>query len=156
MRAVLILLATLVFISGVSGFNAGEVEESALSGFKQILDLWRSENYDGLYARLTHPPNRGWDYFASRIVYASRIPACCWEQLQKVTSVATGPDQAVINATVGMEVEGVGTRFVTRDFVLKRIDGEWKLPMQDILYLSDYNQQRIPRKIYEREIGHSF
>jgi hypothetical protein len=146
----LFIISTLLFICGAAAFNPGEVEESALTGFKEILDLWRSENYEGLYARLSHAPDKGWDYFAGRIVYASRIPACCWEQLQNVESEARGPDRVVINATLGMEEEGVGTRFVTRGFVLKRIDGEWKLPMMDILDLSRYNLQRFPRKIYER------
>jgi hypothetical protein len=49
-------------------------------------------------------------------------------------------------------VEGVGTRFVARDFTLHRSNGVWKLPMEIILDLADYNLQRIPRKIYERRI----
>ena len=134
------------------GFSTAEVEESAQQGFKQILDLWRMEDYEELYTRLTHPPEQGWDYFASRIVYASRIPACCWEQLQQVKTTAIGMDSAVVSAKVGLEVEGVGTRFETRDFHMERIGDVWMLPMRDILDLSRYNLQRIPRKIYERPL----
>jgi hypothetical protein len=150
-RYLLAFLLLPIFLSGAAGFNAPQVEESALSGFKELLDDWRSEDYEGLYARLKHPPEQGWDYFAGRIVHASRIPACCWEQLQKVRTEAAGPDRVVIYATLGLEEEGVGTRFVTRAFVLERIDGVWKAPMGDILELSRYNLQRVPRKIYERE-----
>jgi hypothetical protein len=146
----IIVISFFVF-SAVTGFCSEGVEENARLGFEQILDLWRAENYEGLYMRLTHPPEQGWDYFAGRIVYASRIPACCWEKLQEMKLMVTGKDSAIINAKVGLEVEGVGTRFVTRDFAMHRIDGIWRLPMRDILDLSQYNLQRIPRKIYERE-----
>lgn len=154
MRAKLLLASAILAIClcGASTYNQSEMEESALNGFKQILTLWRAENYEGLYARLTHPPEQGWDYFAGRIVHASRLPACCWEQLQKVKAEATGPERVVINARLGLEEEGVGTRFETRDFVLERFDGVWKLPMRDVLDLSRYNFQRIPRKIYERPL----
>ena len=145
----LIVLSFFVF-TAVTGFCGEATEENARQGFEQILDLWRAENYEGLYMRLTHPPEQGWDYFAGRIVYASRIPACCWEKLQEVKLTIIGKDRVTINAKVGMEVEGVGTRFVTRDFVMQRSDGIWKLPMRDILDLSQYNLQRIPRQIYER------
>ena len=148
------LLASIVLsfflFTTVTGFCGESTEENARQGFEQILDLWRAENYEGLYMRLTHPPEQGWDYFAGRIVYASRIPACCWEKLQEVKLTIIGKDRVTINAMVGMEVEGVGTRFVTRDFVMQRSGGIWKLPIRDILDLSQYNLQRIPRQIYER------
>jgi len=144
-----IVLSFFLFIP-VTGFCAETTGENARQGFEQILDLWRAENYEGLYTRLTHSPEQGWDYFAGRIVYASRIPACCWEKLQEVKLTVIGKDRVTINAKVGMEVEGVGTRFVMRDFVMQYSDGIWKLPMRDILDLSQYNLQRIPRQIYER------
>ncbi|HEX9022915.1 MAG TPA: hypothetical protein VF799_03655 [Geobacteraceae bacterium] len=130
--------------------GAGSAEEEARQAFLQILDLWRAEQYEALFSRLSHPPEQGWDYFAGRIVYASRIPACCWEMLQDVQVTVLGPDEVGIHAKVGLEIEGVGTRFVTRDFVLRRVDGIWKLPMRDVLDLSRYDLQRIPRQIYER------
>jgi hypothetical protein len=40
---------------------------------------------------------------------------------------------------------------VAGDFHLRRKGGIWKLPLQVVLDLSDYNPQRIPRKIYERQ-----
>lgn len=131
-------------------FTAHQVTTEARIAFEQILDLWRAEDLEQLYGRLDHPVAWGWDYFAERMVYASRVPACCWEKLQDVSVAARDADHVVINATVGFEVEGVGTRFVTRDFHLRRIDGIWKLPMKDVLTLSEYNFQRIPRKIYRR------
>jgi hypothetical protein len=151
LRSIFVALILVTSICCAAGFNPSDVEESALHGFEKILDLWRAEDYEGLFAHLTHPPEDDWNYFAGRIVYASRIPACCWEQLQNIKLHAAGKDKVVINARLGLEEEGVGTRFVTRDFVLTLVDGVWRMPMRDVLDLSKYNLQRIPRKIYEIE-----
>lgn len=154
MRAVaaaLILVGILYAAGPEAAYNSAQVAAEAQAGFTEILALWRNEQYAALYARLDHPADRGWDYFASRIVYAARVPACCWEQLQDVKVTVLSADRVVINARVGFEVEGVGTRFVTRDFRLRRSDGVWKLPLDDVLALSEYSYQRIPREIYERQ-----
>jgi hypothetical protein len=132
--------------------SGGNAAAEAEQGFKEILELWRAENYEGLFTRLEHPVDKGWGYFAQRIVYASRIPACCWEMLQDVKVAVRDAGNVVINARVGFEVEGIGTRFAVRDFTLHRSGGVWMLPMQVVLDLADYNIQRIPRKVYERPI----
>ncbi len=144
------VVLSLLLGGGAAGFDSGDVTAEARRGFEEILDLWRAEDFEGLYGRLEHPPDRGWEYFAQRIVYASRVPACCWEKLQDITTTAIDENRVVITARVGFEVEGVGTRFVTRDFYLRRSGGTWKLPMGVVLDLSEYNMHRIPRKIYER------
>ena len=146
---ILLLSLAAVPAPAVSGSGAGA---EARRGFEQILDLWRAENYEGLYARLEHPPDKGWEYFAQRIVYASRLPACCWEKLQEVKTAEIDADTVIINARVGFEAEGVGTRFVVREFTLRRSGGVWRLPMQVILDLADCNFQRIPRKVYDRRL----
>ncbi|HEY6837783.1 MAG TPA: hypothetical protein VI389_03490 [Geobacteraceae bacterium] len=146
--AVLLLLVCCPVVAGDGGSAAVE----ARGALEQILDLWRLEDYEGLYARLEHPPDRGWDYFAGRIVYASRLPACCWDKFQDVKTTVVDADTVIISARVGLELEGVGTRFVVRDFRLHRTSHVWKVPMDVILDLADYNFQRIPRKIYERRL----
>ena len=144
-----LLLLFLVSGSAVAD-SRGLIAAEAQQGFKEILELWRAENYEGLFTRLEPPPDKGWLYFAQRIVYGARIPACCWEMLQDVTVTVLDPDKVMISARVGFEVEGVGTRFVVRDFRLHRSGGLWKLPQQVVLDLADYSFQRIPRKVYER------
>ena len=124
----------------------------AQQGFREILELWRAENYESLFTRLEYPPDKGWPYFAQRIVYGSRVPACCWEMLQDVKTTVVDADNVIIRARLGFEVEGIGTRFVVRNFPLHRNNGVWKLPLQIVLELSDYNFQRIPRRVYERPI----
>lgn len=145
----LVLLLLLAF-DQAAAFSPHQATTEARIAFEQILDLWRGEELERLYARLDDPTEKGWDYFAERMVYASRVPACCWEKLQNVSISARNADHVVISARVGFEVEGVGTRFVTRDFHLLRINGIWKLPMDDVLDLSAYNFQRIPRRIFQR------
>lgn len=148
----LVICLALLMCGGIAAAERSEqVGESARQGFAEILDLWRSEDYGRLYARLEHPQDMGWDYFAARIVYGSRVPACCWEQLQDVQTTVLGPDRVLIHAKVGFEIEGIGTRFVTRAFPLHREGGVWKLPLQLVLELSDINMQRVPREIYERQ-----
>lgn len=144
------LVFLLIQSSGAADFRSHEVAETARYGFEEILDLWRGEEFERLFSRLDDRTGKGWGYFAGRMVYASRVPACCWEKLQDVTVTVITADEAVVRARVGFEVEGVGTRFVTRDFSLRRIGGVWTLPLDDVLELSDYNLQRIPRRVYER------
>ncbi len=99
--AVLLLLVSCPVVAGDGGSAAVE----ARGALEQILDLWRVEDYEGLYARLEHPPDRGWDYFAQRIVYASRLPACCWEKLQEVKTAVVDADTVIISARVGLDLD---------------------------------------------------
>lgn len=144
----LLFLVSVPFTAHCAGDAAAEAEQ----GFREILELWRAENYEGLYDRLEYPPGRGWSYFAERIVYASRVPACCWEMLQEVRGTVRDAATVTLHARVGFEVEGVGTRFVTREFTLHRSAGVWRLSLDVVLDLAEYNIQRVPRKVYERQI----
>jgi hypothetical protein len=152
-RALRYAILGLLLAVGQAGAYDATVAAQAQRGFEEILDLWRAEDYEGLFARLDHPVQEGWPYFAQRIVYGSRIPACCWEKLQDVKVRVADADSVVVSARVGFEVEGVGTRFVVGDFPLRRRAGVWRLPMQVVLDLSEYNLQRIPRRVYVRPPG---
>ena len=127
-----------------------EVREDARRGFEEILDLWRAEEFDRLYERVIPGNGLGREYFVERLVYASRIPTCCWEKIQDVSVTYLDDQRVSLTARVGLEVEGVGTRFVTRTFYLVWVSGVWKVPMADILSLAEPNMQRVPRKIYEK------
>jgi hypothetical protein len=131
-----LIVISFILLTAVTGYCSEAIEEQARQSFEQILDLWRAEDYAGLYTRLTRPDDLGWAYYASRIIRHSKKPACCWEKLQDVDSTVIGKECVIINAKVGIEAKGAGTRFVTRKFTMSYIDGIWKLPMQDILDLS--------------------
>ena len=134
-RVIMVVMLVLAVGTGGTAWGAtpyrsdADLQSEVKRGVEEILDLWRVENYEGLFARLDRPASQGWSYFAQRIVYGSRLPACCWEKLQDVKVRVIDADHVVISARVGFEVEGVGTRFVERDFPLHRSDGVWRLPM---------------------------
>ena len=155
----LILLLSLVLITCVSSTGSWaddsfrhqqEVLGEARQGFEQILDLWRQEQYNALYDRLVPAPGSSRWNFIDQLNHSGRRPACCWEKLQEVTSDYLDDTSVLITARLGIEVEGFGTRFVTRTFRLVKKRGIWKLPETDIISLAEPNMQRIPREILIR------
>jgi len=127
-----------------------QILDEARYGFEQILDLWRQEQYDALYDRLVpEPGSERWN-FIDQLNHSGRRPACCWEKLQDVTLDYLDDATVLLSARLGIEVEGFGTRFVTRSFRLVKECGIWRLPEGDIISLAEPNMQRIPREILNR------
>ncbi len=127
-----------------------QVKAEALRGFEEILDFWRGDNYEALYSRLVHSPGSDPWKFADQLNHSGRRPACCWEKLQDVTVNFVDRGRVEIFARLGIEVEGVGTRFVTRSFSLVKQGGVWRLPEADVISLAEPNMQRIPREYLYR------
>jgi hypothetical protein len=127
-----------------------QVKAEARRGFEEILDLWRGESYDALYYRLVHSSRSNFGAFADQMNHSGRKPACCWEKLQDVSVTYISRTQAGLSARLGIEVEGVGTRFVTRTFTLVKDGGVWKIPESDVISLAEPNMQRIPKEILYR------
>lgn len=124
-----------------------QVMDEARRGFEEILDLWRDERYAELYDRLIPTPGSDRWRFEEQLNYSGRRPACCWEKLQDVSITFIDERSVSLHARLGIEVEGVGTRFVTRSFHLEQQRGVWKLPEADVISLAEPNMQRIPREI---------
>jgi len=127
-----------------------QITGEARQGFERILDLWRQEQFEALYDHLVSEPGSERWYFVNQLNYSARRPACCWEQLQDVAVVYLDDSTVLLTAKLGIEVEGFGTRFVTRSFRLVKQAGVWRLPAADILSLAEPNMQRIPREILNR------
>ena len=157
MKYILVAILTLVTCHCFAGTWADDSQRrqqqitgEARQGFEQILDLWRQEQFDELYDHLVSDPGSDrWD-FVNQLNYSARRPACCWEKLQDVAVVYLDNTTVLLTAKLGIEVEGFGTRFVTRTFRLMKEAGVWKLPQTDILSLAEPNMQRIPREILNR------
>jgi hypothetical protein len=132
------------------GGNREQVAVEARRGFEEILDLWRDDRWDELYDRLIPSHGSGKYAFVDQLNHSARRPACCWEKIQEGSVTFIDPHTASITARLGIEVEGVGTRFVTRTFRLVKEGGVWKLPEADIITLAEPNMQRIPKYIIER------
>ncbi len=155
----LILLVSIALAAGLisagswaanAAVGRSQVEAEALRGFEEVLELWRGENYDELYYRLI--PSAGSDIwkFVDLMNHSGRKPACCWEKMQDVKLTYVDQKRVGITAKMGIEVEGVGTRFVTRTFSIVEEEGVWKIPEADIISLAEPNMQRIPREFLER------
>lgn len=148
------MLAGWTMVGGAWAADPNMVREQAkaeaLRGFEEILDLWRGDNYDALYARLVHSPGSDAWKFADQLNHSGRRPACCWEKLQDVTVTVVDQGRVDIFARLGIEVEGVGTRFVTRTFSLVKQGGVWRLPEADVITLAEPNMQRIPKEYLYR------
>jgi hypothetical protein len=129
-----------------------QVKAEAQRGFEEILDLWRAERFDELYDRLV--PAGGSDrwQFVDQLNHSARRPACCWEKIQDVSVVYLADDSVLLTARLGIEVEGFGTRFVTRSLRLVKETGVWKIAEHEIIALAEPNMQRIPREILERPL----
>ncbi|MDD2335942.1 MAG: hypothetical protein PHD01_05120 [Geobacteraceae bacterium] len=129
-----------------------QITNEARHGFEEILDLWRAWSYDDLYARVVPAPGSDQWNFVDQLNHSGRCPSCCWEKMQDVTIVYLDDSTVLLTARLGIEVEGVGIRFVTRTFRLVKQFGIWKLPEVDIISLAEPNMQRIPREILERPL----
>lgn len=127
-----------------------QLKAEARRGFEEILDLWRGESYEALYYRLIHSSGSDIMKFADQMNHSGRKPACCWEKLQDVTGAYVDGRRVDLSARLGIEVEGVGTRFVTRTFSLVKEGGVWKISEADVISLAEPNMQRIPRDIIYR------
>lgn len=127
-----------------------QVMDDARRGFEELLDLWRGESYEALYHRLVHSSGSDIMKFADQMNHSGRKPACCWEKLQDVSTTYVDGSRVDLSARLGIEVEGVGTRFVTRTFSLVKEGGVWKIPEADVIFLAEPNMQRIPREIIYR------
>lgn len=154
-----LLVATLALIACLCSTGAWaddaqlrqqQITGEARQGFERILDLWRQEQFEALYEHLISEPGSERWYFVNQLNYSARRPACCWEQLQDVAVVYLDDSTVLLTAKLGIEVEGFGTRFVTRSFRLVKQAGVWRLPAADILSLAEPNMQRIPREILNR------
>ncbi|MEA5112791.1 MAG: hypothetical protein VB050_02090 [Geobacteraceae bacterium] len=127
-----------------------QVKAEARRGFEEILDLWSDESYEALYHRLIHLSRSDFSNFADQMNHSGRKPACCWERLQDISVTFISQSQVALSAKVGIEVEGMGTRFVTRTFKLVKEEGVWKIPEADVISIAEPNMQRIPKEIFYR------
>ncbi len=159
MKALVFAALVLALLFPAAGSWAGDtnaareqVKAEAQRGLEEILDLWRAERFDELYARLL--PAAGSDrwHFLDQLNHSARRPACCWEKIQDVSVVYLDAHSVLHTARLGIEVEGFGTRFVTRSIRLVREQGIWKIAEAEIIALAEPNMQRIPREILERPL----
>jgi hypothetical protein len=116
-------------------------EREVLRDFEQILDLWRSGNYDLLFER-TGDGRDGKEAFARKLAAAPRRPACCWEKMQEVSVSLSGERAALVRARLGFEGNVSGTEFVTRGVKLKKERGVWTISQSELFSLAEVSKKR--------------
>ena len=139
--------------AGPPEISEQQLAAAAQQGLSEILDLWRDENFELLYTRTI--PSGSYDkyYFLDRMVNSIRRPACCWEKMQDVRASYVSRERVTLIARVGMEMDGAGVKFFTKNFDLIRIDGVWKIPMGEILSLAEaVGYRAFPREIIEKPL----
>lgn len=147
------IFAPLSAFAGSSRLTDAEIMAAAQQGFSEILDLWRDENFELLYTRTI--PSGSYDkyYFLDRMVNSIRRPACCWEKMQDVRASYVSRERVTLIARVGMEMDGAGVKFFTKNFDLIRVDGVWKIPMGEILSFAEaVGYRAFPREIIEKPL----
>lgn len=159
MKALMVAVLVFVLLVPAAGSRGGgpiaaceQVKGEAKRGFEEILDLWRDRSYDALYERILPAAGSDKRYFVEQLNHSARRPACCWEKIQDVSLVCLDDNAVLLTARLGIEVEGFGTRFVTRSVRLVREQGVWKVAEAEIVALAEPNMQRIPTEIFGRPL----
>ena len=111
-----------------------EIAAQVERDFAAALDLWRDGRFEDLYERLS-PTSLTRERFVRTLSECSRRPACCWDKLQEVRVKVVGPEDATLQARVGLETAGA-TEYATRSFRLANDGGTWKIPAADVLSLA--------------------
>jgi len=146
-RLVLMLLLFAVFCSvchareKTSFVGDHEIRAEAERGFAEIMELWHSGNYDGLYSRTISRGSMTRKAFAGRLAAAPFRPACCWKQVQDVRTTVKNDDNVTLWAKVGLEGGG-DTQYRVRAFKLRNVDGVWRISRADILSLSSAKKKK--------------
>ena len=61
-------------------------------------------------------------------------PTCCWGQIRAATVHLVSPEEALVEATLGVDVKTLGTTVErTVLFYLRRKEGEWRVALQDFM-----------------------
>jgi hypothetical protein len=115
--------------------SASQLAQEARRDFELTLDLWRDGRYEELYRR-SRGDKESRESLVGRLAEAEYRPACCWEKLQNVEVSVKGEASALLHGTVGLEGDGSGTVYRTRQFRLAKEDGVWKVQRSDLASLA--------------------
>jgi hypothetical protein len=112
--------------------EAAPVEEA----FRQAVQLWAQGQFDALWARglLESRYQVSKDAFMQWMWHQVVTPTCCWGQIRAVTVHLLSPEEALVEATLGVDVKTLGTTVErTVLFHLRREEGEWRVALEDFM-----------------------
>jgi hypothetical protein len=104
--------------------------------FREAVQLWADEQFEALWEHGL----RASRYRVSQETFVRAMrhrvvkPTCCWDQLRAVWVHLHAPDEAFVEAQVGIDVKTLGTTVVRRMLVsLRQEEGVWRVTLEDFL-----------------------
>jgi hypothetical protein len=104
--------------------------------FRQAVQLWAKGQFDALWTRGLLESR----YHVSREAFIrwmrQRVitPTCCWGQIRAAMVHLLSPEDALVEATLGVDVKTLGTTVErTTLFHLRREEGEWRVALEDFM-----------------------
>ena len=112
--------------------EAASVEEA----FREAVQLWAKRQFDALWARglLASRYQVSKEAFIRWMRQRVVTPTCCWGQIRAATVHLLSPDEALVEATLGVDLKTLGTTVErTALFHLQREEGEWRVALEDFM-----------------------
>jgi hypothetical protein len=106
------------------------------AAFREAVQLWADEQFEALWkhGRLASRYRVSRETFVRAMRHRVVKPTCCWGRLRAVRVQLQAPDEALVEAQVGVDVKTLGTTVVHSMLVsLRREEGVWRVTLEDFL-----------------------
>jgi hypothetical protein len=105
--------------------------------FRHAVQLWAKGQFDALWARglLGSRYQVSKEAFIRWMRQRTIAPTCCWGQIRVATVHLRRPEDALVEATLGVDVKTLGaTAERTVLFHLRWEEGEWRVALEDFMF----------------------
>lgn len=105
--------------------------------FRQAVQLWAKGQFDALWARglLESRYQVSKEAFIRWMRQRTITPTCCWGQIRAATVHLRRPEDALVEATLGVDVKTLGATVErTVLFHLRWEEGEWRVALEDFMF----------------------
>jgi hypothetical protein len=106
------------------------------AAFREAFQLWADERFEALWERglLASRYRVSREAFVRGMRHRLLKPACCWGQIHTVQVHLQTPEEALVEAQIGIDVKTLGITVVRRMLVyLGREEGDWRVSLEDFL-----------------------
>jgi hypothetical protein len=106
------------------------------AAFREAVQLWADEQFEILWERglLASRYRVSREAFVRGMRHRVVKPTCCWGRLRSVQVHLQTPEEALVEAQIGVDVKTLGTTVVRSMLVyLRREEGVWRVTLEDFL-----------------------
>jgi hypothetical protein len=106
------------------------------AAFREAVQLWADEQFESLWerGRLSSRYRVSREAFVQAMRHRLVKPTCCWGRIRTVRVHPQAPDEALVEAQIGVDVKTLGTTVVRSMLVsLRREEGVWRVTLEDFL-----------------------